>query len=250
MTVIKYLENRISGKIPIDINVLNNALEFFVKHSSKPIVLLIDEIDSLIGDTLLSVLRQIRAGFSNAPKGFPHSICLIGLRDVRDYRIWSKQEGKNISTSSPFNIKSETLILTNFTQDDIRMLYQQHTAETGQKFSSEAIEYVYYLTKGQPWLVNALAYQVCYRDVEDCNQMITKSDVERAKEALIKRRDTHIDSLLDKLCEERVLPIIEAIITGETHLGNIQADDLQYVRDLGLVRHEITLDIPEHFKLH
>src|SRR5262245_1227300 len=66
--------------------------------------------------------------------------------------------------------------------------------------------------------------------------------IDRAKEALIKRRDTHLDSLIDKLREPRVRPIIEAIITGETDLGNIQPDDLQYVRDLGLIKQE-RLDI-------
>ncbi len=235
-SVIEFLEKRVGGLVPVDMNSLNNALEHLAKHSSKPVVLLIDEIDALIGDTLLSVLRQIRAGFSNAPKLFPHALCLIGLRDVRDYRIWSKVEGRNISTSSPFNIKSESLLLSNFTLDEIDALYAQHTEETGQTFTPEALEYVYYLTEGQPWLVNALAYQACYRDVEDALQPITKAIIERAKEALIKRRDTHIDSLFDKLNEERIYPIIEAIITGETDPGKIQFDDLQYIRDLGLVR--------------
>lgn len=234
--IIKFLEKMVTDLALINYNSLNEVLEYFALHSSKPIVLFIDEIDSLIGDTLLSVLRQIRAGFTHAPKRFPHSLCLIGLRDVRDYRIWSRIEGKNISTSSPFNIKSKSLVLTNFTLDNIKTLYAQHTADTGQLFSQEAVEHVYYLTAGQPWLVNALAYQACYEDVTDANQPITKEIIERAKETLIKRRDTHIDSLLEKLREERVRPIIEAIITGETDPGNIQQDDLQYVRDLGIIR--------------
>lgn len=233
--VIEFLEKRVEGFIPIDLNALNNALEYIAQHSSKPVFLLIDEIDSLIGDTLLSVLRQIRAGFANAPNLFPHSICLIGLRDVRDYRIWSRQEGKNVSTSSPFNVKSESLELANFTLDDVKNLYNQHTLETGQQFLPDAIEYVYNLSCGQPWLVNALAYQACYRDLKDVSKPVTKEVIEKAKEALIKRRDTHIDSLLDKLREERVRPIIEAILTGETDPNKIHSDDLQYVRDLGLV---------------
>lgn len=235
-TVIEFLVERTSGSMAIDYNSLNEALEYFAIHSSKPIVLFIDEIDSLIGDSLLSVLRQIRAGFPNCPKLFPHSLCLIGLRDVRDYRIWSQVEGKNISTSSPFNIKSKSLVLSNFTLDNIKTLYAQHTQDTAQQFLPEAIEHVYYLSAGQPWLVNALAYQACYEVLKDVEQPITKEVIELAKEALIKRRDTHLDSLLDKLLEKRVRPIIEAIITGETDPGNIQPDDLQYVRDLGIIR--------------
>lgn len=224
------------GSSLLTLNAVGSALRALAMHSSKPIVLFIDEIDSLIGDTLLSVLRQIRAGFDNRPKSFPHSICLIGLRDVRDYRIWSKEEGKSVSTSSPFNIKSESLVLSNFTLEDTKVLYTQHTEETGQQFLPEAVEYAHHLSAGQPWLVNTLAYQSCYRDIKDTLQPITKEAIEHAKEALIKRRDTHIDSLLDKLREKRVRPIIEAILTGETDPGSIQPDDLQYVRDLGLIQ--------------
>lgn len=232
---IEYLEKKTNGAYSLNLNVLNEALEYFAQNASKPLVIFIDEIDSLIGDTLLSVLRQIRAGFDNRPHFFPQSLCLIGLRDVRDYRIWSRQDGKKISTASPFNIKAESLVLNNFTLDEIKALYAQHTQETGQDFSVEALEYVFYLTAGQPWLVNALAYQACSRDIVDPHQPITKEVIDRAKDTLIKRRDTHIDSLLDKLHDERVLPIISAIIAGETAPGAFSSDDLQYVRDLGLI---------------
>ncbi len=233
--LVEFLKDRTSGAVPIDFNSLNETLQFLAQHSSKPLVLF-DEIDSLIGDTLLSVLRQIRAGFPNRPKRFPHSLCFIGLRDVRDYRIWSREDSQHISASSPFNIKAESLVLTNFTLNEVKALYTQHTEDTGQIFSPEAIEYAYWLTAGQPWLINALAYQACYRDDNDPHQSITKEMINIAKEAIIKRRDTHLDSLIDKLHEPRVRPIIEAIITGETNPGTIQQDDLQYVRDLGLVR--------------
>jgi hypothetical protein len=98
------------------------------------------------------------------------------------------------------------------------------------------VEYAYDLSAGQPWLVNALAYQACYEDVKNPNVTITREAIEQAKETLIKRRDTHIDSLLDKLQEPRVRPIIEMIITGETIPINIRPDDIQYIRDLGLIR--------------
>ena len=39
-------------------------------------------------------------------------------------------------------------------------MYQQHTADTGQVFLSEAVDRAFYWTQGQPWLVNALAWQM------------------------------------------------------------------------------------------
>ncbi len=222
-------------KPPVTLNLLFDALSTWAELSEKPTVLFIDEIDSLIGDSLLSVLRQIRAGFNERPGRFPQSICLIGLRDVRDYRVWSKEQGVYVSTSSPFNIKAESVTLSNFSCADVKNLYEQHTQETGQKFTLEAIEHVFYLTQGQPWLVNALGYQACFRDVTDRSQTITREIIDAAKERLIARRDTHIDSLVDKLQEDRVRPIMDAIISGQSSFEAFKNDDVQYVRDLGLI---------------
>ena len=70
-----------------------DALHRWAQADSRPLVLLIDEIDALEGDTLLSVLRQLRSGYEDRPDGFPHSIVLCGVRDVRDYRIHSPTTG-------------------------------------------------------------------------------------------------------------------------------------------------------------
>ncbi len=218
----------------VSITLFRQALTMWAKLSDKPIALFIDEIDSLIGDSLLSVLRQIRAGFIKRPKRFLQSICLIGLRDVRDYRIWSKEEGAYVSTASLFNIKAVSLLLSNFSEDEVRLLYQQHTAATGQLFTDAAIEHAYYLTQGQPWLVNALAQEACFALVLDRTQPITEEIINQAKDVLILRRDTHIDSLMDKLNEPRISNIIDAVISGGT-VQEFRDDDVQYCKDLGLL---------------
>lgn len=223
--------NEISGSS------LYECLTHLSLHNNKPLILFIDEIDSLIGDTLISVLRQLRAGYTNRPDTFPQSVCLIGVRDVRDYRIWSTEENAMVLGGSAFNIKAESLTLPNFSLDQVRMLYEQHTHDTGQQFTDEAIEYAFYLTQGQPWLVNALAYQACFKDVTDRTQQITKDIIEQSKETLILRRDTHIDQLVHKLHEPRVRNIIDAIMSGAEQEETFKADDLQYVRDLGLIAH-------------
>ncbi len=216
---------------------LKKVLQAWCHDSEKPVILFIDEIDSLVGDTLISVLRQLRAGYDNRPHYFPQSVCLIGVRDVRDYRIWSDAEQKTILGGSAFNVKAESLVLPNFSREQVRDLYEQHTQETGQKFTDEAIEYAFYLTQGQPWLVNALAYQACFVDVTDYTQSITKEVIDRAKETLIKRRDTHLDVLIDRLQEPRVCKIVNMILQGE-EAQDFPTDDISYVTDLGLIREE------------
>ncbi|MEP6802903.1 MAG: ATP-binding protein, partial [Flavobacterium sp.] len=164
---------------------LQEVLEKWSRSCDRPIVLFIDEIDSLVGDTLISVLRQLRAGYNERPDNFPQSVCLIGVRDVRDYRIWSESENNMVLGGSAFNIKAESLVLNSFSLEQVRDLYNQHSYETGQQFTDEAVDYAFYLTQGQPWLVNALAYQACFRDVTDRTQAITKEIIERAKDVLI-----------------------------------------------------------------
>ncbi|MDI6792135.1 MAG: ATP-binding protein [bacterium] len=216
---------------------LEEALRRWAEVSPKPLVLLIDEIDALVGDTLISVLRQLRAGYSNRPSFFPQSIVLCGVRDVRDYRIHSDQQKAIITGGSAFNIKAKSLRMGNFTQAEIETLYKQHTEETGQPFDPETMELVWDLTEGQPWLVNALAYETCFemKNGRERSQPITAEIVIEAKENLILRRETHLDQLADKLEEDRVRGVIEPILAGGQMPDRLPKDDVQYVEDLGLI---------------
>ncbi len=207
----------------------------------KPVVLFIDEIDALVGDSLVSVLRQLRAGYANRPDAFPNSIVLCGVRDVRDYRIVLSNQDI-ITGGSAFNIKAESLRLGNFTPEEIRQLYQQHTDETGQEFDEACFPMIWEATEGQPWLVNALGYEVTMRMKEnrDRSVRIIPEMIYRAQEQIIYRRDTHIDILIDKLKEPRVKRVIEPMLANSDEADDnlIPTDDIQYVADMGLIKVE------------
>ncbi len=79
----------------------------------------------------MSVLRQLRSGFDSRPEAFPQSVALIGLRDIRDYRIASREDDPRLGTESPFNINVESIRLRNFGRSEIAALYSQHTEESG-----------------------------------------------------------------------------------------------------------------------
>ncbi len=214
---------------------LQAALAAWAKVCPRRLVLVFDEIDALRGESLRSVLRQIRAGFNDRPTGFPWSVILCGLRDVRDYKAASGGDPERLGTSSPFNIKVVSTRLADFTQAEVEMLYAQHTAATGQPFSPEALALAFELTAGQPWLVNALAREVIEEMGVPPPSPITAEHVEQAKERLILARATHLDSLASKLAEPRVQNVIGPLLEGTTRLDNAYDDDLAYVRDLGLV---------------
>ena len=222
---------------------LGEALAHWAEAAEKPLVLLIDEIDSLVGDSLLAVLRQLRAGYDRRPTGFPQSVILCGVRDVRDYRIHSTAEQAIIAGGSAFNIRAKSLRLGDFSKDETRALLAQHTEETGQEFTPEALQAVWAQTQGQPWLVNALADEVCsYRAVSGNDRPIARNDILEAQEQLILRRETHLDQLADKLQEERVRRVVEPLLSGGDE-REFSARDLEYVRDLGLIARDSPLRI-------
>jgi hypothetical protein len=162
-------------------------------------------------------------------------MALIGLRDVRDYKVKLRPDADSMGTASPFNIKVRSIRLRDFTAGEVARLYRQHTEETGQEWTEEAVARAFHLTQGQPWLVNALAYQICCEDLTDRDLTIGVEHIEQAKEALIERRDTHLDSLVARLQEPRVRRVIEPILTGDIVVDPTYDDDFSFLRDLGLV---------------
>lgn len=215
---------------------LTELLERWARESDKPIVLLLDEVDALVGDALISVLRQIRTGYAQRPRAFPQTVVLCGVRDIRDYRMHSAHQ-EIITGGSAFNIKAESLRLGSFTAAEITALYAEHTAETGQVFTDEALERAWELSRGQPWLVNALAYEATFKSKagRDRRQPISAERLNEAKEMLILRRETHLDQLADQLREPRVRRVIEPLLSSQHLHDSASEEDIQYVLDLGLI---------------
>ena len=218
---------------------LTQLLRHWAKTSQRPTVLLLDEVDALVGDTLISLLRQIRAGYAQRPDFFPQSIVLCGVRDVRDYRM--EQEGAQVITGgSAFNIKAKSLRMGSFSQAETRALWQQHTAATGQVFEEAIFPELWADTEGQPWLVNALGHELTWenRAARERSTRLGLSDYKQARERLIQSRATHLDQLSDKLREPRVRSVIGPLLSGEEASAgqpHLRPDDVQYVEDLGLI---------------
>ena len=232
--LLPYLDSTIQRSIG---SVFTELLAHWTQISDKPTVLFLDEVDALVGDSLISLLRQIRAGYAQRPMAFPISIILCGVRDVRDYRLESAHK-ETITGGSAFNIKAESLRLGNFSQAEVRALWEQHTTATGQVIAQSIYAELWQDTQGQPWLVNALGYQLTNHKMPhllDRTLPITLEDYHTAREALIQSRATHLDQLVDKLKEPRVHSVMSAILSSADGDDDIPPDDIQYVADLGLI---------------
>ena len=214
-------------------------LQDLAARSPRPLVVFFDEADCLVGAAMVSFLTQLRDGYLGRRKTpFPHSIVLVGQRNVRDYVM--TREDRNLvhwlGSASPFNITAEATTIAPFSEPDVAELLAQHTASTGQVFEPEATERIHHLSQGHPWLVNALADQIVDRDVRDRTTPITAPHVDAAKETIILERRTHIDSLIERLQDPRVRRILDPMFAGERVTADTLNADLAYTIGLGIVR--------------
>jgi len=223
--------------VPIPMRLDRILKDWAALVAPKPLVVLFDEVDVLQDQALVSFLRQLRGGFAARGVGlFPVSVALVGMRDLRDYLVRSK-EGVALNPGSPFNIKQDSVTLSSFSKEDVSALVAQHTSETGQVFSDEALALVYELTRGQPWLVNALL-QKCVWQLCPKGEPVGIEQIEAARELLIQERAVHLDSLAERLRDPRVKRIVQSIMVGESDPYLAEGDDFRLTLDLGLIRVE------------
>jgi hypothetical protein len=205
----------------------------------RPLVLLFEEADVLVGPAMVSFLTQLRHGYierSGVP--FPASVVLVGQRQVRDDIVGV--EGRTsvswLGLTSSFNITAEATTLSAFTEAEVEELLAQHTAATSQRFEPQAVVRIWELGQGHPWLTSAIAAQIVHQDVEDRSVPITARHVEAAKETIILERRSHIDSLVARLREPRVRRVLDAMLAGAGLPMDLLEDDVSYLVSLGLVR--------------
>lgn len=216
-----------------------NYLGHLARQNDRPWVIFFDEADGLVGETMVSFLTQLRAGYlARDEQPFPASVVLVGRRQVRDF-VLRDEDRRAISwlgTASPFNINAEAMTLAPFTAAEVEELLLQHTAKTGQRFEPEAIAMIYELGQGHPWLTNALADQIVRKDLKDRSLPVTAAHVEAAKETIILDRRSHIDTLIARLREDRVRRVLDPMLSGNRAQNDVLDDDFAYVLGLGLIR--------------
>ena len=202
----------------------------------KPLIVLFDEVDVLEGETLISFLRQLRGGFASRGIGkFPISIALVGMRDLKDY-ITAPKNGTAPNPGSPFNIKEDSAVLSNFCKEDVAHLFAQRTAENGQQIMPEALEYVYEQSRGQPWIVNSLLMRACMRVLtQESTETVTLAHIEAARQQMILARETHLDALAVRLKDTGIRGVIEPILIGKSDPKLAESEAFRLCLDLGLV---------------
>jgi hypothetical protein len=202
----------------------------------KPLIILFDEVDVLEGEPLIRFLRLLREGFAGRGVGaFPISIALVGMRDLKDY-ITASKGGVAPNPGSPFNVKEDSAVLSNFHKADIANLFAQRTAETGQQITPDALDYVWEQSKGQPWIVNSLFKRATMRVLDEkSTDTVTPEHIRQARQQMIEARETHLDALAYRMEDPKIRNVMDSLITGEPNPQLAEGDAFRICLDLGLV---------------
>lgn len=110
----------------------------------RPIILLIDEMDTMPLVLIDLMVAQFRELYLNRKNNWLHGLALIGVRAVL---------GIESQRGSPFNIQ-RSLKVPNLTPAEVEELYRQYQEESEQPIEADVVEKVYHVTKGQPGLVS------------------------------------------------------------------------------------------------
>jgi hypothetical protein len=152
----------------------------------KPLILIIDEFDSLAPKAIQSIVRVFRKIYSvrrdeihltTEQKSYLlHSVALIGIRSVL---------GIENKTGSPFNVQ-RSVHIPNLTYEEVKNMFRWYEEESGQEFQTAVIDRLYYETQGQPGLTCWFGELLTETYNEDKSKPITLDNLEEVLAAAIK----------------------------------------------------------------
>lgn len=185
---------------------LFQVLEDWCAASDRPVVMLIDEVDTATNNQIfLDFLAQLRAAYLDrdiAPAF--QSVILAGVYDVRNIRrkIRSDEEHK---TNSPWNIAAKFTVDMNFSADEIGGMISRYEDDYSTGMCVEAIaDLIYDYTSGYPVLVSGICRLMDEElagteDFPDREAAWTLEGVKAAVTILLSEQNDLFDSLFDKL---------------------------------------------------
>ena len=187
----------------VTLSVLFRTLLQWCRISEKPLVLIIDEVDTATNNQVfVDFLAQLRAYYLRRMQ-MPtfRSVILAGVYDVRNVKSKIRPE-ENHKTNSPWNIAAKFKIDMNFSVDDISGMLNEYEQDyqTGMDVV-EIAEMIYSYTSGYPYLVSCLCKMIDEDIKGESKTAWSKQDVLTAVKMLLNDKNPLFESLIGKLNE-------------------------------------------------
>lgn len=192
---------------------LFRVLKRWMKKTSIPLVLIIDEVDSAANNQVfLDFLAQLRDGYisrdtDNAPAF--QSVILAGVTDIRHLRGRIRQEDYH-KENSPWNIAADFDVDMSLSGTGIRRMLDEYDADhhTGMD-TAKIAKIIRTYTDGYPFLVSRICQLIDTRIVPavlpSLAEAWTENGVNEAVKLIITEKNTLFDSLMGKLREHEQL---------------------------------------------
>lgn len=198
---------------------LFSCISEWCMESERPVVLLIDEVDSASNNQIfLDFLAQLRRYYLNrTERPTFQSVILAGVHDIRNLRqrIRSDIEHKH---NSPWNIASPFNIDMSFSPDDIAGMLTDYENDHHTNMNiAEISQLIYDYTSGYPVLVSSIC-----KLMDEKNQDWTKSAVTASAKELMAEKIPLIETLINKLEDNENLRkmLYSMLFHGKKYLYN------------------------------
>lgn len=194
------------------------------RTASKPIILIIDEVDSASNNQVfIDFLAQLR-GYYLARDKRPtfHSVILAGVYDIKNLKSKIRPDAEH-QYNSPWNIAANFDIRMSFSTQQIQTMLAEYESDhqTGMEIKQAADE-IYHYTAGYPYLVSAICKIMdeqlpLHETRTDSDCVWSKKSVTEAVKVLLKSKTTLFDSLTKHI---REYPDMKQMLYSMLFLGN------------------------------
>jgi hypothetical protein len=188
------------------------ALRDLCKQSEKPVVLIIDEVDSASNNQVfIDFLAQLRKYYLKRQKRPTfQSVILAGVHDIRNLKLKIRPDSEH-KHNSPWNIAAKFDVDMSFSQEDIAGMLEEYESDyhTGMDIPTMA-RMIYDDTSGYPVLVSSFCY-LMDEEIAGTEKFPTKSSAWtkegflRAEKILLTEKTPLFESLIDKLKDNESL---------------------------------------------
>ncbi len=217
------------------------------KHSSKPVILMIDEVDSAANNQVFLDFLALLRGYYIKRQAVPTfwSVILAGVYDVKNIRRKLRTEDEH-KLNSPWNIAADFLVNMSFSPEDIGgMLHDYETDyQTGMEILKMS-QLIYDYTSGYPYLASRLCKLIDERiagskEFPDRNSAWTKDGFLLAVKLLLEEKNTLFESLMNKVRDYPDLHDIlyTILFTGKRIPYNPLIPSIEVAEMFGFIKNE------------
>ncbi len=200
--------SQIRGESDIGLKNLFVRLSSICMDSSRPIVLMIDEVDSASNNQVfIDFLAQLRSYYLSRDKTpIFHSVVLAGVYDIKNLKLKLRSESEH-QYNSPWNIAAKFEIDMSFSSSQIKGMLEEYEADNHTGMNMEAVaEEIYNYTSGYPVLVSSICKYID-EDIlgEDDSEIPTKAwskdGIEKAVKQILIDKAPLFESMIRHLQE-------------------------------------------------